>query len=144
MNSKTKMALSFVAFLIAAAAAYVMYDLGLRKVDSTDLVERYVDSISNYGRFSWKEYFVLYDMDIFWTVPAPMPVSRRRHHRNGAVGPPKPEALINPTADRRTREVGNFAPALLGKFDPAFTRANPLVLPGASRFARCREAVAKA
>ena len=50
-----------------------------------------------------------------------MPVSRRRHHPNGAVGPQKPEALINSTADRRTREVGNFAPVLLGNFDPAFT-----------------------
>jgi hypothetical protein len=31
------------------------------------------------------------------------------------------EVSIKATADRRTREVGNFAPALLGNFDPAFT-----------------------
>lgn len=45
-------------------------------------------------------------------------LDRLLHH---AVGHPKSEVPINTPADRRTREVGNFAPALLGKFDPAFT-----------------------
>lgn len=31
------------------------------------------------------------------------------------------EAPIKCTADRPTRKVGNFAPALLGIFDPAFS-----------------------
>lgn len=38
------------------------------------------------------------------------------------AAPRKTEAPITCTADRQTREVGNFAPALPGKFDPAFTR----------------------
>lgn len=68
MNSKIKIVLSVTAFLIAAVAAYLMLDLGLRKVDSTDLVERYVDQTIKPGYVKWRTYLLLNDDEMFWTV----------------------------------------------------------------------------
>lgn len=68
MNSKIKIVLSVAAFLVAAAAAYVMLDLGLRKVDSTDLVERFVEGSITPGYVSWRKYLLLNDDQMFWTV----------------------------------------------------------------------------
>jgi hypothetical protein len=62
------MALSVVAFLIAAAAAYLMLELGLEKLHSTDLVVRYVDNIDRTRRASWRNYLLLNDPDIFRVV----------------------------------------------------------------------------
>lgn len=50
-----------------------------------------------------------------------MPQSLRRRRQSAVVGRPEMEAPITCKADRQTRKVGNFAPALMGKVDPAFT-----------------------
>jgi hypothetical protein len=57
-------------------------------------------------------------------IPGRTPPSHRRPRQSGAVGRSTMEVPITCTADRRTQEVGNIAPALLGICDPAFTLAD--------------------
>jgi DNA replication protein DnaC len=70
-------------------------------------------------------YRLRHHSDLSPNTPGHMQQSPRLRRPNAAAGHRKTEVPITCTADRQTREVGNFSPALPRKFDPAFTAKPP-------------------